>query len=314
MSTTVRLRAVAPAASPTALPRRTSLLLCGVVLGTSLLGGCMLRASLRPEKNEERIVLWQGVTLTGVGDAEIELGPRTPVRVTARDGGDCTVTVPGKAEITGKVACARLGLVAKRPTTVHLQPDGLQRLAVNAGVLLAPKERRGDWVRVTGESIENFEGWVRAADVGTTSENAWLAPGLSRFPWACADGTYVFAEPKGAYLTYIPGPWCRVSVLEEKDGWTRIEYLDQRVRVTGWAEADTLAPDREPRFHPGAVSASLSAKALLYAKPGSKESFGVVEAGSRVWASMSAKGRTLVQTQGTPNDIVGWVESSTVQR
>ena len=44
------------------------------------------------------------------------------------------------------------------------------------------------------------------------------------------------------------------------NGWELHTLFFCNELFTSMAEADTLAPDREPRFHPGAVSASLSGK------------------------------------------------------
>lgn len=273
-----------------------------------LASGCALRSTLKPVVGEARAILWRGAVLNGTGGAQVELAAHTPVVVKELPDGDCKVIAANQATVEGLVACSRLGFVAARPTPVLVKPEGPTRLVVNGGVLLAPKERKGDFVRVAGDGHETFEGWVRARDLAAKAESTWLAPGLTRYPWVCEDGGWLYDKPKGTYLLWIPGPWCRVSLLAEKDGWAQVRYEDQRMRAEGWVERSALEPDREPRFHPGAVARRTKGKATVYAKADSTTGFGHVEPGVRVWASIALRGRLLIQTQGLPNEVVGWVD------
>jgi hypothetical protein len=276
----------------------------------------MLRASLRPTPGEGRVVLWHGATLTTSDGAEVRLQPRTPLKVLEEKKGDCRVSVSGEISAEGTVDCSRLGSLSLRPAEVRTKVDGPVVLTVNGGVLLAPRQRVGDWVEVAGEALgSNFKGWMKAQDLGSTTERSWIAPGLPRFPWVCEDGGWVYDRPapKNTFLIWIPDPWCRVKILEEQKGWVQVEYLDSSVRVAGWVEADSVKPDRDPRFHPGARSTRIKVKAPLYGKALSKTPFGSIEAGLRVWASVTLRGRTLVQTQGTSIDMVGWVDSGSLE-
>ena len=270
--------------------------------------GCALRSTLAPARGEARTILWRGAVLRGDGGARVELAAHTPVVVKEFSNGDCRVVATQQATVEGLVDCAQLGFMAVRPTSVFVKPDGPVRLVVNGGVLLAPKERRGDFVRVAGDAHETFEGWVRPADLAAKVESSWLAPGLTRYPWVCEDGGWLYDKPKGTFLMWIPGPWCRVSLLSEKDGWVEVSYEDQRIRARGWLERDSLTPDREPRFHPGAVAKRTKGRTVVYGTADHASGFGHIDAGVRLWASIQYKGRVLVQTQGLPNEVVGWVE------
>jgi hypothetical protein len=280
-----------------------------VTLLGAFLPGCLLRATLPAQRGEKRLVLWEGTTLVGAAGAEVQLKERTPVQVVERKGGDCRVSVAGEIRVEGEVACSRLGLLTVRPTEVRRSPGGTVLLTLNGGILVAPREKRGEWVRVSGEAFSTFEGWTRAADLGVNVEKSWLAPGTPRFPWICPDGGWLFDRPAGRYLIWIPGPWCRVSLLQEKPGWVEVEYLDSTTRIVGWAEADSVVPDREPRFHPGARPAKLTARTPVFAHQGAKEPFAHLEVGVRVWASLTRSGMTLIQTQSEPVEIVGWVQT-----
>ena len=254
-------------------------------------------------------MLWEGTTLEGASGAEVRLKERTAVEVVERKDGDCRVSVSGEISVEGEVACSRLGLLTVRPAEIRLSPDGPVLLTLNGGTLVAPREKRGDWIRVSGEAFSTFEGWVRATDLGASVEKSWLAPGTPRFPWVCPDGGWIFDRPDGRYLLWIPGPWCRVTILQEKTGWVEIEYLDPTTRIVGWTEADSVVPDREPRFHPGARAAQVTARSPVFAKPSAKKPFAHLEAGVKVWASLTSRGMTLVQTQSEPVEVVGWVQT-----
>jgi hypothetical protein len=282
-----------------------------LAVSSLLLCGCPLRATLYPAKGEARVVLWDGADLRGPDGAELRLPPRTVVEVREIQNGRCRVDARGSAaQVRGEVDCVRLGYFARRPTPVRIRPDGPVKLTLNGGGLFAPRERRGDWVKVEGEAIGTFDGWVRAADLGTRVDEEWLAPGLPRHPWICEDGSWLYDNPKGTFLIWLPSPWCRVSLLEEREGWTRIEYLDPRIKLEGWVQADSLKPDPEPRFHPGARLVSIQSKAEVFSSPGAKGPFAHLDAGIRVWASLTSRGRTMVQTHGSAVEVIGWVESS----
>lgn len=282
-------------------------------LAVALTPACILRATLLPERGETRVVLWDGARLKGPGRAEVEVPSGTPVRVVSVSNGDCRVHVPGRVSVEGVVTCHRLGLFAAVPADVHLEPGGPVMLRVNGGVLLAPRERKGDWIRIGGDALETFEGWVKREKLGHAVARSWFAPGLPQHPWVCREGSWLYDRPGGRFLMWMPGPWCRVTVLEEKENWTKIRYLDGRVRVEGWVEARAVVPDREPRFHPGARSTRVVLRAPIFGTPTSKTSFGVLEAGTAVWASLKSRGRTLVQTQSERIEVVGWVENAALE-
>jgi hypothetical protein len=278
-----------------------------------LLSSCLLRATLKPQRGEMRVVLWNGADLSGAGGADVALPARTPVQVVESANGTCRVSVSGRVALEGEVDCVHLGNLTRRPTQLRVDPEGPVRLELNGGILVAPRERRGDWVRVAGDALGTFEGWVLARELGTSVDKAWLAPGLPRYPWICEDGSWMYDKPGGTFLLWIPGPWCRVTLLEEREGWAKVEYLDTQIRVVGWVERESLAPDREPRFHPGARTMRVKARSQVYGSPRATKAFGQLEAGVRVWASLTSRGRMLVQTQSTPVEVVGWVEASALE-
>jgi hypothetical protein len=276
---------------------------------------CTLRSTLAPQKGELRAVLWHGATVEATGGAQLRLPARTVVKVAEAHNGSCRVSANGEVAFEGTAPCSRLGMVVVRPADVHLRPDGPMLFRLNGGVLVAPRERRGDWIRIAGEVFSSeFTGWIRAADVGGRTERSWLAPGLPRFPWVCEEGGWIHDKPGGTFLTWIPDPWCRVKLLgEEEKGWSRIEYLDGRVRLVGWIESGALRPDRHPRFHPGARSMRVKTRAPVFGTAAGDKAFGTLEPGTRIWGSIQVGRRTLVQTQGAPVEVVGWVDSAAIE-